>query len=161
MMRPVPAAGHGSAVAGFTLFELLVVLAILTALTALSVPLFSGRTGMTELRGTARDMAAALRFAHSEAISRNKAVEFRMDPESREFAVTGDPRVRRVPDGIRVSMKRPDTAGAPAEIGVVRFFPDGSSNGAEIMLESDKARYHIGVEWLTGRVRLSDPDADD
>ncbi|MDX1607051.1 MAG: prepilin-type N-terminal cleavage/methylation domain-containing protein, partial [Candidatus Competibacterales bacterium] len=53
---------------GFTLIELLVVLMIMTLMVALVPPLLSGVGLTTEVRGAARQLAAGLRLARSEAV---------------------------------------------------------------------------------------------
>ena len=38
---------------------------------------------------------------------------------------------------------------------VIRFAPDGASNGGSIWLENGSARRMITVTWLTGRVHVA------
>ncbi len=38
----------------------------------------------------------------------------------------------------------------------IRFDPDGSSTGGRIDLVEGKRKLEIGVDWLTGRVRVID-----
>jgi hypothetical protein len=42
-----------------------------------------------------------------------------------------------------------------AEEFVVRFFPDGSSNGAVIKLANGSTAYRIDVSWMMGDIRVS------
>ena len=38
----------------------------------------------------------------------------------------------------------------------IRFFADGSSTGGRVTLARDGAAYHISVDWLTGRVAITE-----
>ena len=38
----------------------------------------------------------------------------------------------------------------------IRFFPDGSSTGGRITLESGRRQWHVNVSWLTGAVDVVD-----
>jgi general secretion pathway protein H len=39
-------------------------------------------------------------------------------------------------------------------VGSIRFFPDGSSTGGGVLLESDQAGYDVLVDWLTGGISI-------
>jgi general secretion pathway protein H len=41
-------------------------------------------------------------------------------------------------------------------LGSIRFFPDGSSTGGSISLASGRETHTVVVDWLTGRVRISE-----
>lgn len=60
--------------AGFTLVEMIVTLAIAAAVVAVAVPAMSSWMGEQAAAGNADELAAALRFARSEAIKRSQAV---------------------------------------------------------------------------------------
>jgi general secretion pathway protein H len=44
--------------------------------------------------------------------------------------------------------------------GSVRFYPDGSSTGGRIILSRSGSGYQVGVQWLTGRIRMAPWEAD-
>ena len=64
---------------GFTLLEILVALVIGVLLVALVPPLLSGMSGATELRSAARQLAAGLRSARNEAITRQREAVLTLD----------------------------------------------------------------------------------
>jgi len=39
-------------------------------------------------------------------------------------------------------------------VGAIRFFPDGGSNGGRITLASGERKFNVDVDWLTGRVAI-------
>ena len=72
--------------------EVLVALVIGVLLVALTPPLLSGMSDATELRGAARQLAAGLRNARNEAVTRQQEAALLLDLAGRRFAVSGDAR---------------------------------------------------------------------
>jgi general secretion pathway protein H len=140
---------------GFTLIELLVSLAILglaLSLIAGYKPPWSRGLG---LQATAAELAAGLRLARSEAILSNRPVLFDLDLIGHRYRVgTGTPR-RLAPD---LSLELLTISGEALNDreGNIRFNPDGSSTGGRISLADGQRRIGVGVDWLTGRVRVAD-----
>ncbi len=143
---------------GFTLLELLVVLLIVGLLTALIPALFSGAVPGTKLKGAARDLAATLHYARSQAITRNTVTEVHLDHESPQYNI-GSERTHTIPAGISMGIKQRVQTNAPEPAHqVVKFFPDGSSSGTQITLQSADRGYRLDVDWLTGRVTIEDTE---
>jgi general secretion pathway protein H len=40
--------------------------------------------------------------------------------------------------------------------GAIRFYPDGSSTGGRITVTFGRTQYLVDVDWLTGRVSITD-----
>ncbi len=141
---------------GFSLLELLVVLAIIAAAMALVPPLISGFGESTELKGTARKLAAGLRSARNQAVMSQQDAQLTLDLEERRFSVTGDSREYPLPEGARVKLYTAQSEFLDESRGSVRFFPDGSSTGGHITLSNAKVQYTVNVDWLTGRIKIVD-----
>ena len=75
---------------GFTLLELMVVLAIMALLVALVPPLVSGASDRVALKGAARQLAAGLRFARSQAIARNRPAVLQLDLKARRYTLRNE-----------------------------------------------------------------------
>jgi len=86
-----------AAQAGFTLIELLVVTVIMVMAYSLAAPLVSSGVTSTELKASARQLAAGLRKARSEAIARRRETVLTVDLEARRFQISGDQRMYRLP----------------------------------------------------------------
>ncbi len=138
---------------GFTLIELLVVLVLLTAVTALVAPAFLNSGGV-EVETTARNLAAGLRRARSQAIQQNTVEALSVDVERREYALSFEGRSRRLPADVELTLFTARSAVASESRGAIRFFPDGGSTGGRISVKRGAREMHVDVDWLGGRVRI-------
>lgn len=156
--------------AGFTLLELLVVLVIAGALMALVPPVISAVVPGAKARVAALNLASTLRDARSLAITKNKTVDVKFDIESVSYAIDGTPE-HELPRGVAlVIFERrgyvSETRHAarlsyePNPTYTLRFYPDGSSNGVKTRLGTAKTGYVVAVDWLMGRVSISDAMAE-
>lgn len=137
--------------AGFTLLELLVVLAVL-GLAAMALPSVLGRgTGALSAAAVAAETASTLRGLRSDAITRGRPAELAVDAGSGTLRA-GDGRVLEVPEGARLRFL--PLAGRGAREAVLRFHPDGSSNGGRIEIVQAGRIHVVTVDWITGRVVL-------
>jgi general secretion pathway protein H len=127
---------------GVTLIELIVVLVILGL--ALSLVLAQGpaRSPTVQFDSAVRQVSGALRLARSRAIADDRMVAVRFAP--RGFQVDQETAIAFAPD-ISLSGSR-----------LIDFTPDGGSSGGNVMLRMGSRQMVIGVDWLTGRVDLSE-----
>jgi len=143
---------------GFTLFELLVVLVLLALVAAVSAPFLSKGLGRAEAKGSAQDVAAALRRARGEAVVRNTDVVLTVDVNERSFRIAGA-KTHDLPAALQIELFTAQTEQISDDVGNIRFFSDGSSTGGEIVLADGKSKFHVQVDWLTGRVSVIDAAA--
>jgi prepilin-type N-terminal cleavage/methylation domain-containing protein len=181
---------------GFTLVEIMVVIVVLTILTATIVPEFSGTIEDARLRASGLNLAAAIRFAASEAVTRSRVLRLHVNPatgdywleaenERREFRPIQHDGRGRLDERIAVDVvptrpvimggesetppsPPPDEGGeAAAPPGVIRFYPDGTADGREIVLrssareEGDGLLLRLVVNPITSQVRASDSRESD
>jgi len=146
----------GTGSAGFTLIELVVVLFIAGLLIAVAPPLISAAMPGVELKSTAREIAAALRFARDRAILRQTDAAVQLDLDERRYTVSGRTKVSAIPERVEVLLDTVQTELTEGAGGSIRFFPDGSSTGGRVTLSRGEAVYKVDVDWLTGRVRIVD-----
>ncbi|CAH1386512.1 GspH/FimT family pseudopilin [Candidatus Nitrotoga sp. M5] len=140
--------------AGFTILELLVVLTLMAMVYALAVPMISAGMPGTELKGAARQLAAGLRQARSQAVTRKVESTLTLDVEKRNFKVSGDQRQYALPAKLDISLFTAQSELLPDKIGAIRFYPDGSSTGGRITVTSGDRKYDVNVDWLTGQVTI-------
>jgi general secretion pathway protein H len=141
-------------VSGFTLLELLIVLAIAAASFAMVGPQVSSGLSTMRLNTAANDMASALRFTRSRAISNIREAEFFLDVEGHRYRVTGRQKEYRVPESIHLKLLTAESEIVGEGQGIIRFFPDGSSTGGRITLEAGQRKRLVDVNWLTGHIAI-------
>jgi general secretion pathway protein H len=140
---------------GLTLIEILVVLAIIALVTAIALPMVAG-TSNAEMRGAARQLAAGLRLARSEAVSQRRETFLVIDLAGRRFKVDRDEREHALPRNVELKLFTAQKDLVDEKTGSIRFYPDGGSNGGRITLGSGDRKYEVDVDWLTGRVAILD-----
>jgi general secretion pathway protein H len=128
----------GAAEAGFTLIEVLAVLLLMGLLTMVVAPRFAawrepslrdvGRNVVAELRARRTDAMRSGRPVLATAASLHVPPGFAVVPEGAEETVLGPP-------------------------GIL-FLPDGRSGGGSLLLASRNDQLRVGVDWLTGQVRV-------
>ena len=142
--------------AGFTLIELLVVTVIMAMAYSLAAPLVSSGVSSTELKASARQLAAGLRKARSEAVARSHDAVLTVDLGTRRFQLSGDQHLYRLPKGVDVKLFTAQSELVNGNVGSIRFFPDGGSTGGRITLTARDRKYEVDVNWLTGQVLILD-----
>ena len=140
--------------AGFTLIELLVVIVIMAMAYALASPMISSGASGAELKASARQLAAGLRKARSDAVARKHETGLTVDVGEHQFRVSGDQRVYRLPKGVEVSVFTAQSELMGGTTGSIRFFPDGGSTGGRITVSSHERKYDVDINWLTGQVAI-------
>ena len=145
-----------AAQAGFTLIELLVVTIIMVMAYSLAGPLVSSGVSSTELKASARQLAAGLRRARSEAVAQRRESVLTIDVEGRRFQLSGDSRLYRLPKDVDVKLFTAQSELVNTNTGSIRFFPDGGSTGGRITVTAKQRQYAVDVNWLTGQVAILD-----
>jgi general secretion pathway protein H len=141
---------------GVTLLELLIVMALMALLAGVVMPMFGGGVSTTELRSSARQIAAGLRSARSEALAQRRETFLVLDVAGKRFKVGQDPKEHKLPGGVELKLFTAQNDLVDASTGAIRFFPDGGSNGGRITIAAGTRKYEVDVDWLTGRVAILD-----
>lgn len=148
--------GNHAESAGFTLLELLLVLAIAGLVLGLGAPaLFGGRAG-ADHRAAVKSVASGLKSARNEALFTARETTFTLDAEGRAYRA-GKNRTVSLPKGVGLVMRTAESETLNANIGAIRFYPDGSSTGGFVRVAREGAEgeaSQISVDWLTGRVSV-------
>ena len=137
----------------------MVVMVILAAVVGLVVPRFGAALPGVELKGSARDVASALRYARGRAIATRTDVAVVFDIDQGMYRIEGagaDARARSLGRNVSLSLVTGRTELRGESVGAITFFPDGSSTGGRVTLRSGERWFEVDVQWLTGRVGIVD-----
>jgi len=135
---------------------LLVVMVIATLAVALVLPGFANaRTGM-ELKSGTRQLSSALRYARGQAIAKHREVAVILDVEDRSYQFSNEQRKHNLSPSLNFKLLTSEGEILDDQSGAIRFFPDGSSSGGQITLQANNSHHEINVNWLTGRVIVSE-----
>ncbi|MHC1480702.1 GspH/FimT family protein [Frateuria aurantia] len=159
--RPWPGGGRPGSGAGFTLLETLLVvllLGLMATLTAVSV-----QRGLVGARGQAAavELVSALRRTRMQAMMAGRAVDFQLELAAPDYRI-GTGEIQRLPPGLELAIRYAHdlTPLSTGTMGVIRFFPDGSSSGGRITVRQGGRQWQLDVSWLTGAAGLRAEEAE-
>ncbi len=138
---------------GFSLIELIVVVVLIAASTALAASVMSRGLPGQQLRNSAREVAAQLRYTRAQAIVTGQPQVFSLDAGTREWQAPNR-RHGQLPAGIEVVATAARREQNRSDVAAVRFFPEGAATGGRFILSRDKAAWQVDVQWLTGEVTV-------
>ena len=141
---------------GLTLLEILIVIALMAIVAGFVMPMFGGPVSTSELRATARQLAAGLRLAQSEAVSQRRQTFLVLDVAGKRFKVDNDPHEHKLSSKIELKLFTAQNDLVSESVGSIRFYPDGGSNGGRITVAAGERKFDVDVDWLTGRVAILD-----
>jgi len=139
---------------GFTVLEMLLVLAIAVIAMMVVLPNLSRGLAAAEMRSATRDIASSLRYSRGYAIASGKESEFNIDVKSNRYSVSGRTKQYAVSDTIQLKLLTVDAEIKNEGQGVIRFYPDGSSTGGRITLETEDRTRIVDINWLTGQIEI-------
>lgn len=140
---------------GFTLLELLVVLAILALLLAVIPPMLPNAIDGAQIRSTQRELISSLRYAKNTAITTSEDVSFILDVKENSFSINDKKRQLSLPANAELKLTTAKSAQLSETAGAILFYSDGSSTGGQIKLSQGEAVTYIDVDWLTGKISLT------
>ena len=138
---------------GVSLLEMLLVVALIAAASVLAAAAFSGGVGGVQLRGSAKEIAAQLRYTRTQAITTGAPQTFVIDPQAHTWQAPNG-RNGEIPPELRIAfIGARQLQPSPGE-GAILFFADGASTGGRVQVSLKRAAWNIDVAWLTGQVKL-------
>jgi general secretion pathway protein H len=143
-----------TAEAGFTLLELMIALGVLAVAAAVAMPLLHRPAGDAALMATARQIVSFMRVARAAAIRDNADRLLTLDLERRRFWVDGITAPTPIARGIAVDLGTLEKELVSGGQGGMRFHPDGSASGGQVMLTAAGRRVTIELDWMTGHANI-------
>lgn len=149
---------------GFTLLELILVLFLTGLIAGLALPFVVSTLERVKLQSEARQIASALQFARSEAVSKKSLFTFNANIDQNRYwlAIPKEKEVKqsKTLDG---SVRIRDYQGAEDTLTegsfIINFYPRGNSSAGTIHLqssaaESDAPVYAIIIDPITGKPKV-------
>ena len=139
---------------GFTLIELMVVLAIAALLVAVVPPSFDRLRQSSQYRATVKTVMHEMKRARSLALQEGRAIRFEVDLGRRTFGVQGLTTHLLPPDlELRATTAESQTV---ADVAGISFLPQGGASGGNVdVLRPDGSGARVGVDWMSGQIRVS------
>lgn len=149
---------------GFTLLESILVLFLIGLIAGVATPFVMSTLDRTQHQAEAREIASALRYARSEAISRKTMYTFNGDSANGKYWLT-DPEggqsstIHSLESGFRmVRITSGEETIADGDF-IINFYPRGNSSGGSIRVQAEsrkdaKTTYAIIIDPITGSSRI-------
>mgnify|MGYP001825026874 CR=1 FL=1 len=143
---------------GFTLIELVVVLVIMSIAAAVVMPMLDAGMTSREVRRAARQIASTLHHLRNEAPAPATPTAMQHDHDENTIETAGAGRWAVLTErAIIESVTAPEIETGRFE---VRFFPNGSTTGAAVVLASrddrTRNRLRIHIDPLIGSIQVGD-----
>ena len=140
---------------GYTLVELLIVITLVVAISAFLAPMMLPSPARL-LQQAAGEVATTLRETRREARARQMRMRFSIDTADGRYGTLGISNTRVLPQDVQASLTTAESLLSGDATGGIDFFPDGSSSGGRIVLNTSDTGLQVDVEWLTGRIRIAE-----
>lgn len=144
---------------GFTLIELVFVIMIMAIAMAIVGPMLDGGIDSREVRRAARQIASTMHYLRGEAVAKGRPTSMRIDQRENTIETVGGGRwaeltERAVIESVAGAVQAGD------EVWDIRFFPNGSTTGAQVVLSNrrdhTRNRLMLTLDPLLGSVRVED-----
>ena len=136
--------------AGFTIIELLVVLVIIGLLLSIVPTLLSGSRASVEERTAIDGMENDLRVLRSNAILTGHETMMEINLAER-FYDTGQGTLHHLPPKLAIDFLPLNSPIDKEKVGI-KFFPDGSSTGGNLIISSSNWRRNIFIHMINGKI---------
>jgi len=123
-------------------------------------PDFSRTMDSVRYRSAAREVASGLRQVRGIALSQGREAVFFMNVEERVYRINQHKKSYHLPAFIDLKLETAESELSGPGQGNIRFYPNGSATGGRIVLSWGDRRRRVDVNWLTGRVTITEMDRE-
>ncbi len=133
---------------GFTLVEVLVVLTIVSLVVG-SITYVAFNTKQ-DVRSVSREIVQSIKLTQQRSIRDDRSYQIEIDIAENVISFQ-DSKVD-IPKNISLTVKTAASQVIEKDVVGMTFYPDASSTGGAIVLESGDERYEITVVWISGKI---------
>ena len=155
----------GRRATGFTLIELVVALGVAALLAGVATPMAVRMYDSMQYREALRGLSTAASGARYRAITSGRAFDLMVEADASRYTVVpaqtafDKGKINNIAADLRVQMVSARQLSSQAGVGVIRFYPDGSSTGGSITLwRTNGDGLRLRVDWLLGRITQERPE---
>ena len=134
---------------GFTLIEVLVVLTLIS-MVAGSISFVVLQQG-DDLKSLSKEIVQSIRLTQLRAIREDRSYQIEFDLENN--SIDFPDKVINLPKSFFMTVKTASNQIIDEQLVGMTFYPDASSTGGGILLESDEELYEIKVVWISGKIQ--------
>jgi general secretion pathway protein H len=138
---------------GFTLLELLLVLTLMAMMVALVPPLLSRALPGVSARSLVNDVVLMVRESRSRAIVSNRKQQIYFDRQRRALLSEAGRNSLDIPDGLRLEFDKGDGLD---KVVLFSAYPDGTVSGGQIVIWSERHRFLLRVNWISGVLEVEE-----
>jgi general secretion pathway protein H len=140
---------------GVTLMELILVLVLLAVMGAVAAPRVGKSIGTLDQRNAAQKVSALFKAARNDAVAQRKETVVAINTKA--LTITGHEREAvKLPSGVALDLTTIEKEKIDEESAGIRFYPDGGSTGGRVTIKQGGRALRIDVDWLTGRVKVTE-----
>lgn len=139
---------------GFTLVETIVVLGLFGLVAGMALQLLRPPSERLRLESATRAFCATLHATRARAIATNTESTLIVDVVDKTY-VSSSAAAGKLPTDAAIRLDIAHTQRLSPIRGAITFFPDGTSTGGDIILETPDARATIRINWLTGDAKCA------
>ncbi len=133
---------------GFTLVEVLVVITLM-AIVAGSISFVALRQS-DDLLSLSRDIVSSMKMTQLRAIREDRPLQIEIDLENNSIEFTE--KIITLPESFFITVKTASDQLIDDQLIGMTFYPDASSSGGSILLESETELFEINVIWISGKI---------
>jgi len=153
---------------GFTLLELIIVLIIVSLLALILTPTLTRTLSHMEAKGSAKRIAAILRYCRSDAVNKRRTNLVGLDTASNLVSVYAiieeetEPKAQKfypLPQGVKLDKIEVGKTLFDSSVPTFEFYPNGGSNGGKAVIQGERGMaYSVRVDILTGGVKVMEEE---
>jgi prepilin-type N-terminal cleavage/methylation domain-containing protein len=133
---------------GFTLVEVLVVLTIVSLVVgSITYVAFNTRQ---DIQSVSREIVQSIKLIQQRSIRDDKPYQIEIDIS--ENSISFEESKVDIPKNISLTVKTAASQIIDEDVVGMTFYPDASSTGGAIVLESGDEVYEITVVWISGKI---------
>jgi Tfp pilus assembly protein FimT len=139
---------------GFTLLEMMIVLFIIMVVMGISMVFFAGMMRSARLNASARELSAAVRYAHKLSLSEGSRKVLVIDLDEKKYGIEGH-FSKNLDSSIVIRVSDPVSGEVGSGTYSFVFQPTGVGQGGTILLSSGKKETRIQLDPIIGSVVIN------